>query len=643
MARPARLVASATVGTLIALGAPIGISAQTTESQPAPASAVRTTATGGAIFGTVQDAHGHPIANVVVSALGATTTIAVTDKKGQFEFGPLAPGPYLLRAHLAGYTAARAQTVRVNANAQSSSAFTLAQAASEAPILAAGLGGAPSQAAEQPASTPAAAPASDDDAAPAEDQSETSWRIRHARRSILKDLTIPTELLASGEADRPGTFIPVEFLGRAVESPAHLATSLFSDADLTGQVNFLTTASFDSPQDFLSTDVLSRNIAYVRLGARVGSDADWTARGAVNQADISSWIVAGSYTTRALNARHSYNIGLSYSTQRYDGGNLLTLRDVSEGTRNVGTASAYDTFRLSSMVAVAYGGEYARYDYLKDRTLLSPRVQATITPAEQFRITASVARKALAPGAEEFLPPGDTGIWLPPQRTFSSLNRRGSFNAEETTQAQVAVERDFGVSTVSVRAFRQHVNDQLVAVFGAELAGEPAANLGHYLVGNVGDADANGYAAAIRTVIADRIRGSVEYAASNAEMTPGHGIDYLVLLTPSAARRVHDRVHDLSTSIEAEVPETATKVLVLYRVGTGFAQPASAPNSTVDSRFDVQVRQALPFMNFSTAKWEMLLAVRNFFRESGPEQSVFDERFAVRPPKRVVGGVTLRF
>jgi hypothetical protein len=48
-------------------------------------------------------------------------------------------------------------------------------------------------------------------------------------------------------------------------------------------------------------------------------------------------------------------------------------------------------------------------------------------------------------------------------------------------------------------------------------------------------------------------------------------------------------------------------------------------------------------LNFSNARWEMLLAVRNFFREDGWEQSVYDERLVVRPPKRLVGGVTLRF
>src|SRR5262245_10943056 len=325
MARAATLVASATVGGLIVLGTPLLASAQTGQSVSQPV--VRTNQTAGAINGTVKDDHDQAIPNVVVSATGATTTIAVTDKNGRFEFGPLAPGPYLLRAHLSGYVAPRSLTVHVNANGQATSAITLSRSQAT-PILAAGIGGGlPTATIDVPEAAPVA---SSDDAdrtdRPADDHSETAWRIRHARRSVLKDVTIPPELLADDDGDRSsgGTFVPVEFLGKAVESPAHFATSLFTPSLLTGQVNLLTTGSFDAPQDLFSTDMLTRNIAYVRVGAPVGSDGNWTARGAVNQADISSWIVAGSYTASSA-ARHQYDVGLSYSTQRYDGGNLLTL------------------------------------------------------------------------------------------------------------------------------------------------------------------------------------------------------------------------------------------------------------------------------------------------------------------------------
>ena len=87
----------------------------------------------------------------------------------------------------------------------------------------------------------------------------------------------------------------------------------------------------------------------------------------------------------------------------------------------------------------------------------------------------------------------------------------------------------------------------------------------------------------------------------------------------------------------------------LYRVSSAFARPSTGgqmpagDRPAVDARFDVQVRQSLPFMNFSTAHWEMLVAVRNFFRDTTVDQSLYDELLVVRPPKRIVGGLTLRF
>ena len=95
------------------------------------------------------------------------------------------------------------------------------------------------------------------------------------------------------------------------------------------------------------------------------------------------------------------------------------------------------------------------------------------------------------------------------------------------------------------------------------------------------------------------------------------------------------------------MPETSTRVLVLYRVSNGFARPPANGQSPdrpgVGSRFDVQVRQSLPFLNFTSAKWEMLIAVRDFFSETAVDQSVYDELLVVRPPKRIVGGVTMHF
>ena len=638
------MLASAAVGGLLVVGTPAFASAQQSAARAPLSPVVRTasSAAPGSIAGVVRDERGLPVPNVVVSALGAVTTIAVSDSSGQFQFGGLAPGPYLVRAHLAGYMAPRAQMVQVRPSARAVSATGLRREG-VAPVLASGVGLSALTAAEAPTTSQAAEVDGTTGSTTAattvnDDHSETPWRIRHGRRGVLKDATLPEQMLV--DADEPS--VPTSFVGQIAGSPGRFV-GLFADAPISGQVNLLTAGSFDTPQQLFSTDSVSRNVANVRLGAPAGANADWTVAGAVTQADISSWVVAGAYSMRA-SARHRYDLGISYSTQRYDGGNPLALRDVTAGTRNVGTVSAYDTFGITPAATLSFGGEYGRYDYLDRPTLISPRVELTLSPGAQTRIIGSVSRRAVAPGAEEFLAPSDAGTWLPPQRTFSSIAAHTGFKAEQALSAAAGLEHDFGPSTLAVRAFRQHVNDQLVTVFGAEVPGQPTAKVGHYLVGNTGDIDAGGFSAEFRAVIASRVHGSVEYSVARAEILQA-GDNYLMLLAPVAARTGRSTVQDVTARIDAQVPETATRVMVLYRLSNGFADAGVRPEgrSGVEGRFDVQVRQSLPFMNFSNARWEMLLAVRNFFRDASCDQSLFDELYVVRPPKRVVGGVTLHF
>jgi hypothetical protein len=39
----------------------------------------------------------------------------------------------------------------------------------------------------------------------------------------------------------------------------------------------------------------------------------------------------------------------------------------------------------------------------------------------------------------------------------------------------------------------------------------------------------------------------------------------------------------------------------------------------------------------------MLVGIRNMFRELDADGSMYDELLVVRPPKRIVGGLTVRF
>jgi len=638
MATSRWMIASA-FSTLMVAGTAAGAAGQSISDRAAQPLASIASFPPGSIYGTVLDERGEAVVGAVVSAIGGSTVMALTDPKGHFELRALPPGPYILRAHLSGYVTPPAQIVEVRASTPVASDLSLRHVGSAAPrVVAAGF--------LPPADVPAQAAPAAPDAAPSDDETktddETAWRLRHARRSVLKNLSLPDDVVAGTEA--PGKSGPIDFLGHAAASSALAATDFFTHTPFSGQVNLLTTSSADGTQLFAPT-TLPSGIANLSLGAPVGDHADWTVRGALTQSDIAAWMVAGSYQSHGT-GRHQYGLGVSYSAQRFNGGDPLAL-DTTAG-RSASEVYASDTLALTPALAVTYGGRYARYDYLDEHNLLSPRVAVAVTPAPRLRLGASLSRSAEAPGAEEFLPPSEVGVWLPPQRFFSSLDPNAPLHAEATTHAALTVERDVAGTTISVHAFHQHVADQLATIFGEDVPGRPMSSIGHYYVATVGNAEASGCAAAVRTAFTSWLRGSVEYSLADAQLTTPAGMPYLALIAPVAGVD-RQRIQDVATSVETRVPETATRVLVFYRVGNAFAHPvrgvdAAGDHPALDSRFDVQLRQSLPFMNFTSAKWEMLLAVRNFFREpvSGG-QSMYDELLVVRPPTRIVGGLTMQF
>src|SRR3954468_10572389 len=107
MSTRSRMTRRAVVGGLVVLCLPAFAAAQDTIQLRAVAHVASIAA--GSIQGVVQDEQGAPVSGATISALGASTAFAVSDRSGRFEMRTLSPGPYLLRAHLTGFVASRAQ------------------------------------------------------------------------------------------------------------------------------------------------------------------------------------------------------------------------------------------------------------------------------------------------------------------------------------------------------------------------------------------------------------------------------------------------------------------------------------------------------------------------------------------------------
>ena len=624
-------------GLVLSLAVGVRLGGQTL---PAEAPALRASLSAGSIQGTVSDGTGQLLEGAMVSALGATSSVATTDALGQFVMRGLPPGSYVLRAHLAGFVASDREMVELRPNSRLVKVFELRplgvdpfDAMSMPSVLTAGVTGLPQAMSTDP-DAEGATGGTDHSNTP------TAWRLRHLKRSVLRDVNgMPV-----GYTGESGGFTPADtptgnWFGWAVESSARLAQALFTDFPFSGELNLLTTGSYGAPQDLFSGDQLPRGVAFLSLGAPAGS-GDWSMRAAITGGDLSSWILASSYT--ASGSTHTYDVGVSYGTQAYKGGKTAPLSDIAEDSRNVGAVYAFDRWKVSRAVELAYGARWSRYDYVEQPNQLSPRLGISVSPASKTFVRALVSQRMLAPGAEEFLPPPSAGLWLPPERTFSPL-ASDTFRVERVRTLEIALEREFDDAViVAVRRFYQSTDDQLATLFAVGGPLGVGTDVGHYYVATAGSVDTDGWGVRFSSPLDRRLRGTVDYSLTRARWTPSLEAGIIGGLAPSAIRADAEEIHDVTTSLEASIPETATRVYFVYRLNSAFAGDEGEPIPGLDGRFDLVVNQGLPFRLVSS-EWEVLVAVRNLFREANSPGSTYDELLVVRPPTRVIGGFLVRF
>ena len=431
--------------------------------------------------------------------------------------------------------------------------------------------------------------------------------------------------------------------GRAFDNAANMAASFFTATPFSGEVNFLTTSALGNGP-LLFSDFVPRGVAYMSIGAPAASGR-WDMRASMSQSDVSAWVLAGTFTSRIATS-HDSGFGVSYSTQQYQNANArpLALGGSADETRNVGELYGSDQWTVSPTLALEYGARYARYDYLRQHSLVSPRIGLTLTPFDHTHVTASVAQRMLAPGAEEFLPPATVGPWLPPERTFAPLEG-DTLRVERARLFDIGIDHEFaGVYVLGVRRFQQRVDNQLTTLFGLPVSGGPNSP-GHYAVASAGGLDAEGWAVRLGSAVPrSACAGSVDYSVTRAHWVQRGDMAAIAFWAPAAIRPQNEDVHDLTTSLETDVSQTATRVFLLYKINNAFARGDDPTHSALDYRFDVQVNQALPFMPFSSAaRWEVLVGLRNLFRDPNDAGSIYDELLVVRPPKRVIGGVLIQF
>lgn len=636
---------AASVGVAFASGV-TAASAQVGERPTAPAAEIFAADISG-IEGMVVDEAGRPLAGVAVSAEGAAINFATSDARGRFVFRALSPGTYQVTATLRGFGNSARQWVVVRTAKATSHTIQLRRTdvghrAPETPRIVAASLGLGLDVADDGAQDAVELPAAPEDETTggsstaldeSTDHGSLAWRLRHQRRSVLREETTRVTDFDYG-IDRP-VFDPSILLG-AVESSARMAAAMFAALPLSGQVRFLTTSAFDSPGHLWSPNLAGADgVAHVAVESRSG---DWTAQAALTQGDVASWMASGKYRVEPWSG-HTLDAGVSYAAQRYAGANPAALAALTDGGRNVGTVSVSDVWTISRSARITSTLRYGRYDYLNTSNLFSPVVSVAFSPMASTWVRATVSQLMAAPGAEEFTVTRSADMWGPPQRTFSPIGGWAALRPERTRHVELGLEREVGTFLVGIRRVDQQIDDQMLTSFGQVAPANLPSDLRHYAVASVGQGDVHAWTVMVGRPVGSRFRGAVEYSSIDARFSPSVTGAAIV-----GSRGIAERLHDVTGSIEACVSESRTRVSAAYKLNTGFVRPdGDSLDRGPAGRFDVQVHQGLPVPGARAAEWELLVAVRNLFFDRASGASVLNELLVVRPPKRVLGGVSVKF
>ena len=557
----------------------------------------------GRVSGLISDGVGRGVADASVLALGQTIITARSDMRGHFSL-TLPPGDYVLRASRSGYISTYREPLRVKSSMVIERNITMTRQ-------------------DDGPSTFIV-----DDT---HSHTDLAWILRHMPRSVLRDgaAALPGDSTGEATGVRAGNF-----------AQGSTRVAALAGSDWRGQVNFMTTAATGNTS-LLSPAGWPRGIAFVTLGAPVVGYGAWQLRAAVASGDASSWNVLGAYDSDPDHS-HIWKVRLSYSAQGYTTATEQLTAAVGV-FRSAAGVSVGDRWQVTPDLMIEYGIRAERFDYLADPQLFSGNAGFRMRVMPRTFVVVRGGQNMVAPGADEFLPPPAAGPWLPAERMFSPLSERGGLQSETVRYGEVLLRHHFSDSdvwpTVEVRSFRQQVTNQMATLFGLE----PEDGRGQYFVAPVGAVDLEGWAAGTSGRIGRYFTGRVEYSRAMADWQSGHRIRSVRRVAPSVLRSPIERLDDLTATIAAEIPATATHLSLIYRASTAYSPDDGAQTAMPGQRFDLQVRQALPYQPTRGSRLELVFGVRNLFRDARGESSWYDELLTVGPPLRLMGGIQVRF
>ncbi len=538
----------------------------------------------GGVVGWVESARGAPVAGALVSIFGkgirGGNLITLSDSQGQFVLPSLPPGSYTLRAVSSGHEPSAARHITVLPNRDS--LFTL----SLSPV------------AEKPGDAAALA------AAEAEAQREWRWLVRHKRRSVLET--------ASHEQDRPQE--------TAALTPQSQPLTLADLPPMAANLEFVATSSAAALT--AGSVPLPGGVGAVHLSGRLSEGVSWTLGGLVAENEGRTWRTGAQFVIEP-GGGHEIEAGAGYGAG--DTRNV-TADGLPQPERAIGALFAKDHFHLGERLEATAGARYTYVGFLPESHHADAVLEVELHGDPHTIVRGSIATRSLVPGGDLLTL---STVAASPAITWARLDE-GMVTAH-TVRSDLGIDRSLAGLQVGARVFDEVCHDLLLTTFAD---GAP-------YVRNGGDARARGFGVRLGRRFGHVVDGSVTYSFGRSR-SAGAPFGAAAPATAFADAGFHEVV----ARVETVLDWTDTRVAAFYRfTSLAEARPGErwAQSPSTATRFDVQLKQGLPFLQpLTRADWEVLVAVRNMFYEAS-EGAFLDELAVQDPPTRVVGGISVRF
>lgn len=562
------------------------------------------------ISGMVVTSDGQPLPGALVSVFASEqpeqAQFAVTGDDGRFEVDEAGEGLYSLRAFLAGFLPSPRTRVQVSSGASITDTLLLQMAAVGA---------------EPGAGT----------------LSELRWLLQRGRRNVLKE----RQAALGAEWDDGDEWF------RSETRPHVPALGAFDG-------EFGVFAASGSSLGLAEGRALDSGIAYTRFELPSTARGDWEAEARLMESAFASWAANLAYKMAPLDG-HRFSAGLGY--QRHVYGDAPDYRPEAAPILNAdllqepqaawdGAAFVADDFSLGR-ASLGTGLTYRRFSYLSGHRGLAPRAVLRYRASDDWELVGGMAVRVDGPI-------GDDAALLSrvAHADLLALDPSGfpTMPAQRSARYQAGVQYRLAPNaTLGVRGFREVTTDQLVRSFESS----PRRG-GRFEVASAGDFTAQGFAfdwiremapVARGVDLGGRVSYLMAVVGGSPEAAAGEAAPIGVLAVSDGAV-----LHDLSAEVEAQWRPSGTRVNAVYRLIThdgitaaAIASGPAAPGDGRTARFDVEILQLIPFTEWSGTEWELSFAVRDLFFRDLMGRSLLDELAVARAPRRVVGGLAVRF